>query len=70
LKHFVDNWAHYVVDARQYQVIQTDIEAKLLAGQVAAGAALAEMKTRMDAQLRETYERFKDSRLVRDTLCQ
>ena len=32
-------------------------------------ALLAEVNTKVEAQLRETYQRYKDSLLVRDTLC-
>jgi multiple sugar transport system substrate-binding protein len=69
LGNHVDNWAHYAVDARQLQVIQTEAENRLLSGEVAAGPLLADVKGKMEAQLRETYERFKSSRLMRDTLC-
>jgi multiple sugar transport system substrate-binding protein len=70
LGNHIDNWAHYVVDARRFQDIQTEAENRLLAGEVAAGPLLAEVKVRMEAQLRETYEQWKSSRLARDTLCQ
>jgi multiple sugar transport system substrate-binding protein len=70
LGNHIDNWAHYVVDARRFQEIQGEAEAKLLAGEVAAGPLLADVKVRMEAQLRETYEQWKNTRLVRDTLCQ
>ena len=40
-----------------------------LAGEIAAGPLMADVKVKMEAQLRETYERFKTSRLMRDTLC-
>jgi multiple sugar transport system substrate-binding protein len=73
LGNHVDNWAHYVVNAGAYQDIQRDVEAKILGaapqGALAVGPALAEMKTRMDAQMKETYEQFKSSQLVRDTPC-
>jgi multiple sugar transport system substrate-binding protein len=70
LGNHVDNWAHYVVDARRFQDLQTEAENKLLAGEVAAGPLLAEVKGQMEAQLRETYDRFQGSRLTRDALCQ
>jgi multiple sugar transport system substrate-binding protein len=70
LGNHVDNWAHYVVDARRFQDIQTDAQNKLLAGLVAAGTLLTDVKTQMDAQLRTTYDQYKDTRLARDTLCQ
>jgi ABC-type glycerol-3-phosphate transport system substrate-binding protein len=70
LGNHVDNWAHYVVDARRFQDIQTEAENKLLAGEVAAGPLLAEVKGQMETQLRETYDRFQSSRLLRDALCQ
>lgn len=70
LRNHIDNWAHYVVDARRFQDIQTEAQNKLLSGEVAAGPLLADVKVQMEAQLRETHERWKDSRLARDTLCQ
>lgn len=70
LGNHIDNWAHYVVDARRFQDIQTEAENKLLTGDVGAGPLLADIKGQMEAQLRETYERFQTSRLMRDVLCQ
>jgi hypothetical protein len=49
--------------------IQTEAENRLLSGEVAAGPLLAEVKVRMETQLRDTYERFKTTRLLRDSLC-
>ncbi|MGH2354461.1 MAG: extracellular solute-binding protein [Chloroflexota bacterium] len=70
LGNHIDNWAHYVVDARRFQEVQNEAQAKLLAGEVAAGPLLADVKGRMEAQLRDTYEQWKNSRLAQDTLCQ
>ena len=70
LRSHVDNWAHYTVDAGRFQQLQRDTDAKLLGGELAAQPALADLKTQVDTQLRDTYERFKTTRLVRDTLCQ
>lgn len=70
LRHHTDNWAHYTVDAGRFRAIQREIDAKVLGGELAAQPALGAMKTQIDTQLRETYERFKNTRLVRDTLCQ
>jgi ABC-type glycerol-3-phosphate transport system substrate-binding protein len=50
--------------------IQLYAQDKLLAGSVAAGTLLTDVKTQMDAQLRTTYDQYKDTRLARDTLCQ
>jgi multiple sugar transport system substrate-binding protein len=69
LKNRIDNWAHYVIDARQYQVIQTEAENQLLSGSMSPSALLTDVKTKMESQLRQTHERFKDSVLVRDSLC-
>ena len=69
LRDHVDNWAHYTVDAGRFQALQRETDARLLGGELAAQPALAALKTQADAQLRETYERFKATRLVRDTLC-
>lgn len=69
LKNHVDNWAHYVVNAGPLQDVERDVDNKLLSGEAAPAPAMQDMKARMDAVLRETYEQFKSSLLVRDTPC-
>ena len=69
-RNYVDNWAHYVVDAGRFQTLHRDANTALLSGQANAASVLTDMKTKVDTQLKETYERFKGTRLVRDTLCQ
>jgi hypothetical protein len=65
----VVTWAHYVVNASPYQGFQRDAEAKFLGGTLAVPSALAELKARVEAQMKETYEQFKSTALVRDTPC-
>jgi multiple sugar transport system substrate-binding protein len=69
LGNYVDNWAHYVVNASPYQGFQRDADAKFLGGTLAVPSALAELKARVEAQMKETYEQFKSTALVRDTPC-
>jgi ABC-type glycerol-3-phosphate transport system substrate-binding protein len=69
LGNHIDNWAHYVVNAAPLQAIMTETETKFLTGELGVPAAMIEVKQRMDTQLRETYEQFKSTPLVRDTPC-
>jgi hypothetical protein len=69
LGNHVDNWAHYTINAAAYQEIQRDVETKILTGALAVGPAMTEMKTRIDAAMKDAYEQFKSSQLVKDTPC-
>lgn len=70
LKNYVDNWPHYVLEAHRLQTIQNDAQNRLLEGNVPASALLVDVKTRMEAELRDIYQRYKDNAiLLRDTLC-
>lgn len=46
-----------------------DVETKFLTGALGVASALTEMKTRIDAQMVDTYNQFRSSQLVRDTPC-
>ena len=69
LGNHVDNWAHYSINAAAFQMIQRDVETKILTGAVAVGSAMTEMKTLVDATMKEAYDQFRSSQLVKDTPC-
>jgi multiple sugar transport system substrate-binding protein len=69
LGNYADNWAHFAINAAAYQEIQRDVEAKFLTGALGVGAAMTEMKSRIDAAMQDAYGQFRSSPLVRDTPC-
>jgi N,N'-diacetylchitobiose transport system substrate-binding protein len=69
LGNHVDNWAHYSINAAEYQLLQREQETKILTGALAVGPAMTELKTRTDAVMKDTYDQFRSSQLVKDTPC-
>ena len=58
-----------LIDRAGFQEIQRDVETKILTGALGVGSAMTEMKTRVDATMKDAYEQFKSSQLVKDTPC-
>ena len=69
LGNYVDNWAHFTINAAEYQLIQREQETKFLTGALSVSSALTEMKTRVDATMKEAYDQFRSSQLFKDTPC-
>ncbi|HZR01499.1 MAG TPA: extracellular solute-binding protein, partial [Chloroflexota bacterium] len=67
---YIDNWAHYTVNAGQLQTIQTQDGQPIWDGAVAAKDQMAKIQKDMDDALAKTYDEYKSTRLTTDTLCQ
>jgi hypothetical protein len=67
---YIDNWAHYTINAGQYQTIQTQDGQPIWDGQVTAKDQMPKIQKDMDDALTKTYEEYKGTRLLTDTLCQ
>jgi multiple sugar transport system substrate-binding protein len=67
---YIDNWAHYTINAGQFQTIQTQDGQPIWDGQVAAKDQMPKIQKDMDDALVKTYDEYKGTRLSSDTLCQ
>ena len=67
---FSDPWAHFVADATSIQTHFTELQNNLLTNKGTAATLLAAAKTNVEATMRMIYDKFKDSALAKDTLCQ
>lgn len=66
---YIDNWAHYTINARELQAIQDREGPVMWRNEASPAQHMPVVKQHMDAVLREAYERFKDTRLLKDTRC-
>lgn len=69
LSNYIDNWAHYTINARELQAIQDREGPVMWRNEASPAQHMPVVKQHMDAVLREAYERFKDTRLLKDTRC-
>ncbi|HEY3108178.1 MAG TPA: extracellular solute-binding protein, partial [Chloroflexota bacterium] len=67
---YIDNWAHYTINAGQFQTIQTQDGQPIWDGQVPAKDQMPKIQKDMDDALVKTYEEYKSTRLLTDVLCQ
>jgi multiple sugar transport system substrate-binding protein len=69
LSSYQDVWGHYAAEYLNILPVFNALQADLLGGKGAAAALLADAKTQVETQMRATYDKYKASPLVRDTLC-
>ena len=67
--NYIDNWAHYTINAAQFQTIQTQDGQPIWDGQVPAKDQMPKIQKDMDDALVKTYEEYKGTRLTSDVLC-
>lgn len=67
---YIDNWAHYTINAGQLQTIQSQDGNSIWQGQATAASQAAKIQQDIDDALAKTYDQYKSTRLVSDTLCQ
>jgi ABC-type glycerol-3-phosphate transport system substrate-binding protein len=66
---YQDNWAHYVINAREYQVIQNQEGDMIWQGEVTPAEKMPEIAEKMNEVGAKTFAEFKDTRLMSDKLC-
>jgi multiple sugar transport system substrate-binding protein len=67
---YIDNWAHYTLNAGQFQTIQQQDGSPIWQGQVSAADEISKIQKDMDDALTKTYDQYKNTQIVTDTLCQ
>jgi multiple sugar transport system substrate-binding protein len=67
--NYTDNWAHFVINAREYQVIQNQEGDVMWSGEATPAEKLPDIETKMNEVGKKTYDEFKDTRLASDKLC-
>jgi multiple sugar transport system substrate-binding protein len=66
---YMDNWAHYVIRAGEYQQIQNQHRDMLLNNELTAEELVATVKPKMDEVAQNVYNEYKDTPLGKDSLC-
>jgi multiple sugar transport system substrate-binding protein len=69
LSAYQNSWSHCAVESTKLAVPINDLKVSLLGGKGTAATLLADTKTKVEAQLRTTYEAYRNSPLAKDTLC-
>lgn len=68
--NYQDNWAHYVINAREYQTIQREEGDLIWSGERTPEEHLPVIEEKMNKACKKAYDEFKNTRLATDTLCQ
>ncbi|NOZ26810.1 MAG: extracellular solute-binding protein [Chloroflexi bacterium] len=69
-ENYQDNWAHYVINAREFQIIQRQEGDVMWGGEKTPAEHLPVVEEKMNKAAQKAYEEFKNTRLMTDTLCQ
>ena len=67
--NYMDNWAHYIIKAGEYQQIQTQYRDLLLNNEQTPAELFPTVKEKMDEVAKKVYDEYKDSPLGEDSLC-
>jgi len=67
--NYMDNWAHYVINAREYQIIQNQEGEIMWSGDATVEEHMPIVKEKMDAAAKKAFDEYKDTRIMTDEWC-